>query len=120
MSTLNRIIAAETMRTHRARWFVWAGGQKMPHTASMRGMWGWDAECSCGDWESRTGGATRAYVAGELWNHRYEAQCSAGGESVRFCPHDNEPLLPQGDNAYICMACGDEWHEDHFRALADA
>ena len=53
------LITKETMQEHRARWFVYAGGngvplQKIPHTANMRGSWpGWDVTCSCGKWESR-------------------------------------------------------------------
>jgi hypothetical protein len=54
---------------HAIRWFVWAGGQKMPHTAMMRGPWGYDAECSCG-WKSHTGGATRRCVEDEVWMHK--------------------------------------------------
>ena len=57
---------------HTIRWFVWAGGQKMPHRSDMRGMWGWDAHCSCG-WQSRTGGATKRSVSKDVWLHRYEA-----------------------------------------------
>ena len=74
------LITKETMQEHRARWFVYAGGngvplQKIPHTANMRGSWpGWDVTCSCGKWESKTGGATKAYVDQELWFHRLEAQ----------------------------------------------
>jgi hypothetical protein len=73
-------IHAAAVRQHRARWFVWAGGngaplEKIPHTASMRGSWpGWDASCSCGGWESRTGGATRASVQRDLDDHRLDAQ----------------------------------------------
>ena len=37
----------EVMKAHRARWYVWAWdgqGHKewLPHTATMRGLWGWD------------------------------------------------------------------------------
>lgn len=62
------------MRAHRATWFVWAEGVKMRKTASMRGTWGYDVACSCGEFETHTGGATRASVEGELWSHRYEVQ----------------------------------------------
>jgi hypothetical protein len=64
------------MRAHRARWFVYAGTEKVPHQASMRGQWGWDVECSCG-WQTRTGGGTRSYVMDELWAHRFSEQCQA-------------------------------------------
>lgn len=68
------LILPETMKAHRARWFVWAGGQKMPHNAQMRGFWGYDATCSCGQFETKTGGATRTYIEDELWSHRFAAQ----------------------------------------------
>jgi hypothetical protein len=71
------LLTPETMRAHRARWFVYAGGQKLPHAASMRGHWpGWDVACSCG-WESRTGGATRTSVSDALLDHRWSEQCAA-------------------------------------------
>ena len=49
----------------------------MPHTAAMRGHWpGYDAECSCG-WATRTGGATRRYIEGEVWLHkRFPVVCT--------------------------------------------
>ncbi|MCW2929949.1 MAG: hypothetical protein JWM19_911 [Actinomycetia bacterium] len=74
---LSHLITPETRRAHRASWFVWAGGQKLPHTSTMRGWWGYDVKCSCGGWESRTGGATRGSVEDELWDHRFEAQANA-------------------------------------------
>lgn len=46
---------------HRARWYVWSAGERMPHESSMRGAWGWDVVCECG-WDSRTGGAIRPRV----------------------------------------------------------
>lgn len=61
-----------TATKHRIRWYVWAEGVKMQHTANMRGMWGWDAACSCG-WESRTGGATRRSVERLVWSHKWNA-----------------------------------------------
>ena len=73
---LNHLITPETRRAHRARWFVWAGGEKLPRNSKMRGTWGHDVTCPCG-WESRTGGATRAYVEELLRDHRYEAQSAA-------------------------------------------
>ena len=75
------LITDETMREHRARWFVYAGGYgqpltKIPHTASMRGHWpGYDVECSCG-WKSRTGGAIKRSVQDALDDHRYSAECA--------------------------------------------
>lgn len=61
---------------HTIRWFVfaWNGDVKvkLPHTANMRGTWGWDASCSCG-WGSRTGGATRGSVEREVREHKFDA-----------------------------------------------
>lgn len=68
----------ETMKAHRGRWYVWAWdgqghSEKLLHTATMRGLWGWDVKCSCG-WETRTGGATRRSVEQDLWKHRFDAE----------------------------------------------
>ena len=81
---LSSLLTPETMRAHRARWFVYAGGggtgvplTRIPHQATMRGSWpGYDVACSCG-WESHTGGAGRRYVEGQLFDHRYEAQVTS-------------------------------------------
>lgn len=59
-----------TEKAPRVRWYVWAGGERIPHTATMRGTWGWDAECECG-WKSSTGGAVRAYVKDLVWEHKF-------------------------------------------------
>lgn len=78
------LISDETMREHRARWYVYAGPAggpfgKIPHNSKMRGSWwGYDVTCSCG-WESRTGGAVRRYVADKLDDHRLDAQYSKEG-----------------------------------------
>jgi hypothetical protein len=70
---------------HRITWWVWGhgpqGAYKIPHSAKMRGTWGWDATCSCG-WESRTGGATRGSVerlnvASHMWDVADDAQRDA-------------------------------------------
>jgi hypothetical protein len=58
---------------HKISWWVWAGGEKMRHTANMRGLWGWDASCSCG-WKTATGGAVKSYVDGEVWFHKWQAR----------------------------------------------
>lgn len=73
---LQYVIEGATMAAHEARWYVWAGGERMPRTSKMRGTWGYDAECSCG-WGSKTGGATERSVLDALWDHRYERQCAA-------------------------------------------
>ena len=57
--------------THRITWFVWAGGEKIRRTASMRGQWGHDAACTCG-WETKTGGATRRSVQDDVDLHKWE------------------------------------------------
>ena len=57
------------MTGHRATWWVYAGTERIRHTAAMRGSWGYDVTCSCG-WDSKTGGALRRYVAGKLEDHR--------------------------------------------------
>lgn len=58
-----------TATQHKVRWFVYAGGEKIPHTATMRGQWGYDVECSCG-WATKTGGAVRSYIKTEIWLHK--------------------------------------------------
>lgn len=83
------LFSAETLKAHRATWWVWADGVKMRHQASMRGSWGYDVTCSCGEFETRTGGGTRNYVESELWFHRYEAEAVL---LARECPRD--PQIP--------------------------
>lgn len=61
------------MTTHRMRWFVYAGGERIPRTSTMRGAWGHDVVCSCG-WETKTGGATKSYIDGEIWHHKREVK----------------------------------------------
>jgi hypothetical protein len=51
------------------KWFVWTMGEKFPHTANMRGNWGWDAQCSCG-WETRSGGATKTCIENDVQIHK--------------------------------------------------
>jgi hypothetical protein len=57
---------------HRATWWVYAGANRIRHTAQMRGQWDYDVTCSCG-WDSHTGGATRRYIQEKLDDHRAEA-----------------------------------------------
>lgn len=62
-------MTAPTVR-HRIRWFVYAAPQqRIPHVATMRGQWGYDAVCSCG-WDSRTGGGLRRYVTELVEDHK--------------------------------------------------
>jgi hypothetical protein len=89
-------LSRDTLKAHRARWFVYAGEprKKLPHTKTMRGHWpAWDVTCSCG-WESRTGGATKTSVADDLREHRFESQSAA--RAVRE---------PAGNPAGTCTCC---------------
>ena len=51
------------------KWFVWAGNEKIRYNSTMRGTWGYDAECSCG-WETKTGGATKSSVEADVQLHK--------------------------------------------------
>lgn len=62
-------MAGRQVAGHRIRWFVYAGGERIPHAASMRGLWGYDVECSCG-WATHTGGGTRSSLEFEVWCHK--------------------------------------------------
>jgi hypothetical protein len=62
-----KLVATDTKVT--IKWFVYAGAEKIRYNASMRGTWGFDAECSCG-WQSRTGGAIKASVLEEVKWHK--------------------------------------------------
>lgn len=57
------------------RWYVYSGGERLPRTGAVRGHWpgGYDVVCSCG-WESRTGGGTRSYIRGRVWEHKMRSQ----------------------------------------------
>jgi hypothetical protein len=57
---------------HRMTWFVYVDGSKIRRQATMRGQWGYDVECSCGNFTTRTGGATRSYILDEIWSHKFE------------------------------------------------
>jgi hypothetical protein len=71
-------IRPETMKTHRGIWYVYVDGEKIRHSAGMRGSWpGHDVACSCRQFETRTGGGTKSYVSEQLWLHRWNAQCDA-------------------------------------------
>lgn len=59
--------------THRMKWFAYAGGEKFPRTASMRGTWGYDVECSCG-WATNSGGGTKGYITREVWFHKFTTE----------------------------------------------
>jgi len=74
--SLNSLISAETMREHRATWWVYPEPgntvTRIRRQATMRGQWGHDVTCSCG-WDSRTGGGLRRYVEDLLFDHRFSA-----------------------------------------------
>ena len=59
-----------TSSTHKISWFVVVDGKLIPRTSSMRGQWGYEAKCSCG-WETRTGGAVKSYITGEISFHKF-------------------------------------------------
>ena len=71
-------VTPETVRAHRMTWYVYAGSQRIRHQATMRGSWGYDAVCSCGNFDSRTGGAVKRYVDDLVWQHRHDAQREEG------------------------------------------
>jgi hypothetical protein len=80
--SLNSLLRPEILKAHRASWSVWVGDgsaayprERIPYQSTMRGTWGYDVECSCGEFDSKTGGATRNSVEDMLWDHRYAAQC---------------------------------------------
>lgn len=66
---------------HRMTWYVYAEGNRMRRRASMRGTWGYDVECSCGEFTTTTGGATLGYIRGEVWLHKVLAgdEATEGG-----------------------------------------
>ena len=85
---------ADTRREHRARWLVWvthAGDfgpvrELVPHTSKMHDpdYREWDAECTCGQWESKTGGAPRPEIQDMLNAHRAEAGVVLKGGGATF------------------------------------
>ena len=81
MSLTKLFISPETMREHRATWWVYAEpgntdrSTLIRHQSSMRGMWGYEVKCSCG-WETNTGGGLRRYVADQLFDHRLDASAA--------------------------------------------
>lgn len=67
-----------TTAKHTIKYWVYAhdglgGVEKMRHSNTMRGNWGWDATCSCG-WETRSGGALQSYIKREVWWHKLSAE----------------------------------------------
>ena len=60
-------VATDT--TVQIKWFVYAGEEKIAHNSTMRGTWGYDAECSCG-WKTTTGGAIKSSVIADVQLHK--------------------------------------------------
>jgi hypothetical protein len=62
--------------THRISWFARlepcaeAPDGWLPRQASMRGSWGWDVKCSCGQ-QSRTGGGVQSWVKRLVYFHTH-------------------------------------------------
>jgi hypothetical protein len=65
-----KLVATDTKVT--VKWFVYAGEEKIARNATMRGTWGYDAECSCG-YETKTGGGVRTWVADLMEDHKRTA-----------------------------------------------
>ncbi len=63
--------AAAEGTEHKVRWFVYAGGERIPRESTMRGTWGYDAVCSCG-WDSKTGGAVESCVKRAVAEHKWD------------------------------------------------
>lgn len=75
---MSSLIRPEIMTAHTATWYTWSGGVKARRTGRERGTgWGYDVTCSCGKFETRTGGATRGSIQRELEDHRWDAQTDA-------------------------------------------
>jgi hypothetical protein len=62
-----KLVATDTKVT--IKWFVYAGEEKIRYTSTMRGTWGYDAECSCG-WATKTGGAIKRSVLADVQMHK--------------------------------------------------
>lgn len=62
-----KLVATDTKVT--IKWFVYAGEEKIRYNSTMRGTWGYDAQCSCG-WETKTGGAIKSCVLEDVKWHK--------------------------------------------------
>jgi hypothetical protein len=107
---LSKYLSPETKKAHRATWYVWSGGEKMRAASTMRGTWGWDATCSCGRWQSHTGGATRGSVEDALYDHRRDAEFAAeileADTASRIAELDGHTHLINADGEKICTDGG--------------
>jgi hypothetical protein len=61
-----------TNKNHKIKWFAYAGDKRIPRASTMRGAWGYDAQCSCG-WDSRTGGGVLRHVRELVYIHKITA-----------------------------------------------
>jgi hypothetical protein len=77
------------MVKHRMRWFAYAGSERIPRTSAMRGSWGYDVECSCGEFATLTGGGTRRYVLELADEHKRLTAAS----TLASVPHMTNPLI---------------------------
>lgn len=78
-----------TMKAHRATWWVYVGEgsdrKRIRRQQSMRGFWTYDVTCSCGEFDTNTGGGTRTHCEDELWAHRFSEETAAmvaAGEDI--------------------------------------
>ena len=71
------------------KWFVWAGDEKLPRNASMRGAWdGWDAVCSCG-WTTGNSRTVHSYTLDKVKYHKlYEHNYSYAVERNESFAYD--------------------------------
>ena len=84
-------------------WFVWAGGEKFPREASMRGYVGFDAKCSCG-WETKSGGGVRSWIEQEVLDHK---SLEHGYEWVQSEPSKRTAALYAKYNAFLAEFNGE-------------
>ena len=62
-----KLVATDTKVT--IKWFVYEGEEKIAYQSSLRGTYGYDAECSCG-WKTTTGGAIKSSVLADVQLHK--------------------------------------------------
>ena len=63
-----KLVATDTKVT--VKWFVYAGEEKIRYTSTMRGTWGYDAECSCG-WSTGNSRTVYSYTQDEVNSHKH-------------------------------------------------
>lgn len=131
VKSLYAVPVTQTPVKHRMRWFVYAGGygqplERIPHTATMRGHWpGWDAECTCGQWKSRTGGGVRTWVERLANEHKRQA---AEVDAIRAVLAEHLPAAIAADvehgtgegTATVSARPGSGLTDEQLRATLDA